>query len=172
MSFNHSSDNHSSDTAFSNLSKDAVTGKPSDGTNNRTKDENDAKHPTLTADYYIALIAEERQGKPLATPPLRLLAQCPGALGRSVGDLLKRRFQIANENLLQKIPRLKMVMAELRDTYLVVRLEPPLETPNHLHPKKRREQAFNLFYTSLQAAVALPKPTLIIRRRRPDPSVL
>ena len=126
------------------------------------------QNPKQTADYYVAVIAEEHQGRAIPASSLRLMAQCPEALGRSIGNLLRQRFNITSEDLVQKIPRLKIIMVELKDTYLVIRLEPPVDIARGDKIVAHCDRAFSQFYRSIRAVISLPKPPAIIRRRKPD----
>lgn len=131
--------------------------------------EAEIKNPKTTSDYFIAMIAEEHQGRALPTAPIKLMAQCPEALGRSVGDLLTRRFHIPKDDLVQRIPRLKMIIAELKNSYLVIRLEPPMAERSETANNPPRGRDFIQFHRGIRAAINLPKPPPILRRRPPSP---
>jgi hypothetical protein len=132
--------------------------------------EAEMKNPKTTSDYFVATIAEEHQGRALPTTPIKLMAQCPEALGRSVGDLLTRRFHIPKDDLVQRIPRLKMIIAELKNSYLVIRLEPPTDQRPETNNNPPRGRDFMLFHRGIRASINLPKPPPILRRRLPPPN--
>jgi hypothetical protein len=126
------------------------------------------KIPKQTASYYVAILAEERQGKTLPATTLRLMAPCPEALGRSMGELLKRRFGVMREDAAQSIPRLKIIMVELENSYLVIRLESPCNQLGSLRSTDPQLRAFSQFFRGLTATLSLPPPSPIIRRRKID----
>jgi hypothetical protein len=112
---------------------------------------------------YSALINEERQAKPVAGTTIRLMAEKPFELGKTVGKLLKSRFLIRDAKLIQRVARLKIILVELEKSYLVIRLD----FPALLAQAKNHGPAFSRFFKGIHLSMGEPDFEPLVRRLPP-----
>lgn len=116
--------------------------------------------------FYIAHVAEEVGGRPVAISPLKIMNESPSALGVKVAHLIMQRYPGADTESLETMARVKLLTVTLKSSYLLIKLEYP---PEHVYAPNRL-RAFGQFSAGVRTGFLerTKDEPLIRRRRKPD----
>jgi hypothetical protein len=114
--------------------------------------------------FFVALIGEEKEGRPLPGQPIKIRGACPSAMGSIAGELIRRRYTGAVHDSLECQPRSKIASILLKSSYLVIHFKCVSDALEYSADPK----AFIRFTRSLRGAlkVRCVDASAMLRRRK------
>lgn len=116
--------------------------------------------------FFVALIGEEKEGRPLPGKPIKIKGACPSAMGSIAGELIRKRYSGADHDSLECQPRSKIASILLKSSYLVIYFKCASDPFEYSADPK----AFIRFTQSLRGALKsrCVDAAVMLRRRKPN----
>ena len=117
-----------------------------------------------TPEFFVALIGEEKEGRPMPGQPIKIRGACPRAMGSIAGELIKKRYTGADHDSLECQPRSKIASILLKSSYLVIYFKSASDAFEYSADPK----AFISFTRALRSAlkVRCVEASALLRRRK------
>ncbi len=117
-----------------------------------------------TEEHFVALIGEEKEGRPMPGQPIKIRGACPRAMGSIAGELIKKRYTGADHDSLECQPRSKIASILLKSSYLVIYFKSASDAFEYSADPK----AFISFTRALRSALKVRRveASALLRRRK------